>query len=254
MGLQHISACLRLSRVAFHLAWGSVQTGLVFPFASIERRDQMKQGWSRKLLHLLNIEIDSADPALNDLNGGLLVANHVSFVDIFVINALLPSGFVAKNDVATWPLIGWLSRRNETVFIERGSRKAAHQTQIHMVEILRQGRRLTLFPEGTTTLGTSVLPFHGALFQSAVDAGVAVHALVIRYVDANGTTSTAPAYIGETSLFECLLKTLGSGGVRARLQLAESFLPPLAERRHLAHRSHQAIAANLQKFACQDAS
>ena len=254
MGLPSLSACLQLFRVALHLAWGGLQTALVFPFADIGRRDRMKQHWSRELLNLLRIEIDAADPALESLEGGLLVANHVSFIDIFVINALLPSGFVAKSDVATWPLIGWLSRHNETVFIERGNRKAAHQTQKHMLDVLERGRRLTLFPEGTTTLGTSVLPFHGALFQSAVDAAVPVHALVIRYVDANGMASTAPAYIGDTSLLDCLLNILGSGGVRARLQLAESFLPPLAERRQLAHRSHQAIASRLQRYLCREIS
>lgn len=242
-----LSACLRLSRVGLHLLYGGLQTALLYPLAAVRRRDRLKQRWSKGLLAILRIEIDPPDRAFDRLEGGLLVANHVSFIDIFVINALLPCGFIAKSDVSAWPLIGWLSRRNETVFIERGSRKAAHQTQQRMLDVLAGGRRLVIFPEGTTTAGTEVLPFHGALFQSAIDAAVPVHALAIQYFDSRGGFSAAPAYIGDLSIADCLLNILASGGLRARLRLAESFPPPLPDRRHLAHRAHQAIAALLRE-------
>ncbi len=242
-----LSARLRLTRVGLHLVYGGMQVALLFPFVGLRGRDRLKQRWSRSLLAILRIRIDPPDHALDRLGGGLLVANHVSFMDIFVINALLPSGFVAKSDVSGWPLIGWLSRRNETVFIERGKRKAAHLTQERMLAVLAGGRRLVVFPEGTTTAGAEVLPFHGALFQSAIDAAVPVHALAIQYVDAQGRPSAAPAYIGELSVADCLRNILASGGLRATLRLAESFRPPLPDRRHLAHRAHQAIAASLRQ-------
>jgi 1-acyl-sn-glycerol-3-phosphate acyltransferase len=116
-----------------------------------------------------------------------------------------------------------------------------------MLDVLAGGRRLVIFPEGTTTAGTEVLPFHGALFQSAIDAAVPVHALAIRYFDSRGGFSAAPAYIGDLSIADCLLNILASGGLRARLRLAESSPPPLPDRRHLAHRAHQAIAALLRE-------
>ncbi|MBI5109269.1 MAG: 1-acyl-sn-glycerol-3-phosphate acyltransferase [Rhodocyclales bacterium] len=192
------------------------------------------------------IEIEAVEPALLGLDNGLLVANHVSFVDIFAINALLPAGFVAKSDVAGWPLIGWMSRHNDTVFIERGSRKAAHHTQQQMLSILASGRRLAIFPEGTTTAGEGVLPFHGALFQAAIDAGASVTALAIEYVDAKGCLTAAPAYIGDVSLLDCLLNIIGSNGIRVRITLAARFAPPLQDRRRLAHHAHQAVAAALR--------
>ena len=241
------SAALRLARVGLHLLGGGVQIALLFPIAGRPWRDALKRRWSRQLLHLLLIEIDAEDPALLGIENGLLVANHVSFVDIFAINSLLPSGFVAKSDVATWPLIGWMSRHSDTVFIERGSRKAAHQTQQQMLSVLASGQRLAIFPEGTTTAGDRVLPFHGALFQGAIDAGVPVTALAIEYVDADGCLTAAPAYIGDVSLLDCLLNIVGSGGMQARITLAARFAPPLQDRRHLAHHAHQAVAAALRR-------
>ena len=237
---------LRLVRVGLHLLYGSLQTAILFPFADNALRDRLKQRWSRQLLRLLQIELAPPGAGVVEIRSGLLVANHVSFVDIFAINALLPCGFVAKSDVADWPLIGWLSRRNDTVFIERGKPKAAHLTRQRMLEVLATGRRLAVFPEGTTTTGERVLPFHGALFQGAIDSASPVHCIVIEYVDSGGLRTDAPAYIGDLSLLECLRNIIESGGIVARITLAASFLPPLPDRRHLAHRAHQAVANALR--------
>lgn len=235
---------LRLLPIGLHLAYGALQAGLLFPLADAARRERLKRRWSRQLLALLDIRIEFAgDPAR--IGTGLLVANHVSFIDIFVIDAILPSTFVAKSDVAAWPLIGWLCRRTDTVFIERGSRKAAHRTRQQMLTALGAGRRLAIFPEGTTTDGGRLLPFHAALFQSAIDAAVPLHALALSYRGRDGAPSTAPAYTGDISLMSCLLSVLEAGGLVAQVALAASFTPPLADRRHLAHRAHQAVAAAL---------
>ncbi|MDP2169863.1 MAG: lysophospholipid acyltransferase family protein, partial [Rhodocyclaceae bacterium] len=237
-------AGLRLLLIGLHLVSGTLQAGLLFGRINGEWQQRLTSRWSRQLLTLLGVRIDSAiDPAR--IGHGLLVGNHISFIDIFVINALLPSAFVAKSDVRLWPLIGGLCRRTGTVFIERGKRKAAELTRQQMLAALVAGQRLAIFPEGTTTRGDRVLPFHGALFQSAIDAAVPVHALALRYFGRDGTPSTAPAYIDETSLIRCLITILESGGLVAQIELAASFAPPLAERRHLAHRAHQAIAATL---------
>jgi 1-acyl-sn-glycerol-3-phosphate acyltransferase len=234
----------RLLLVGLHLVYGALQAGLLFRLAGARYRQRLKCRWSQQLLALLGIRIEFTGD-LARIENGLLVANHISFIDIFVINALLPSAFVAKDDVARWPLIGRLARHAETVFIERGSRKAAHRTRQHMLTALGAGRRLAIFPEGTTTSGDRVLPFHAALFQSAIDAAVPVHVIALSYRDAGGGRSVAPAYIDEISLIGCLISMLEAGGLVARVELAASFAPPLADRRHLAHHAHQAIAAAL---------
>ncbi len=240
-----LPAPLRLLLVGLHLLFGALQVAILFRHAGAPLRQRLKQAWSHQLVRLLGIRIESPEDNLARMEHGLLVGNHISFIDVFVINALLPSAFVAKSEVAQWPLIGWLARRADTVFIERGSRKAAHRTHQHMLQALQAGRRLAIFPEGTTTAGRGVLPFHGALFQSAIDAAVPVHAIALSYHGADGTRSEAPAYTGDIGLMDCLLNVLRTPGLSARLNLTGSFAPPLPDRRHLAHHCHQAVARAL---------
>lgn len=237
----------RLARVGLHLLWGVAQVMACFPFARGTTRNALKRAWSRQLLDLLGVVLELPPGGLDRIGHGLVVSNHVSFIDIFAINAALPSGFVAKDEVASWPLIGWLARHNGTVFITRGKRKSAHRTQQEISAVLATGRRLSIFPEGTTSAGDRVLPFHGALFQAAIDAAVPVHALAIDYVDARGIPSAAAAYIDDLSLLDCLRQILGSGGLRVRLGLAASFAPPYTDRRHIAHAAHQAVAGALRQ-------
>ena len=238
-------AGVRLLLVGLHLLSGVLQVALLFPLGGAPWRHSLRRIWSRQLLTLLGIRIESVGDSLDGIEDGLVVGNHISFIDIYLINALLPCGFVAKSEVARWPLIGWLSRHNDTVFIERGNRKAAHRTHHTMLAALGAGRRVAIFPEGTTTAGDKVLPFHAALFQSAIDAAVPVHALAISYHGAGGTRSRAPAYIDDMSLVECMINVMRAGGLVARVRLAQSLAPPLANRRELAQRAHQAVAAAL---------
>ncbi|KAF0165202.1 MAG: 1-acyl-sn-glycerol-3-phosphate acyltransferase [Rhodocyclaceae bacterium] len=236
---------LRLLLIGLHVLSGALQVALLFPFGGSAGRQFLRQNWSRQLLTLLGIRIEAVDGGLSGVENGLLVCNHISFIDIFVINALLPSGFVAKRDVAQWPLIGWLCRHNDTVFIERGSRRAAHSTHQEMLAAFGAGKRLVVFPEGTTTAGDYLLPFHAALFQSAIDAAVPVHAVALSYHRADGLRSAAPAYIDDVSLVACLMTVLRTRGLTARIALAASFVPPLPERRHLARHAQHAVAAAL---------
>lgn len=235
---------LRLLLIGLHLAHGALQAALLFPLAGGTGRQRLTRAWSRQLLALLGIRVEAGGD-LARIDAGLLAGNHISFIDIFVINAVLPSAFVAKSDVRHWPLIGWLCGRADTVFIERGNRKAAHQTHGQMLAVLAAGKRLAIFPEGTTTAGDRLLPFHAALFQSAIDAAVPVHALALSYRDRDGVPSAAPAYIDEIRLIDCLISVLEAGGLVARVDLAASYAPPLADRRHLAHHARQSVATAL---------
>ena len=243
-----LPAFLRLLRVGLHLLHGATQAALFVHPAKPELRERLKRNWSRGLLDLLDIRIDAGDGSLTLNESCLLVSNHISFIDIFVINALLPSSFVAKSDVAKWPLIGWLCQRTGTVFIERGNRKAAHRTCRQMSQALGAGQRFAIFPEGTSTAGDRLLPFHGALFESAIAAAVPVHAIALSYHRSDGIRSEAPAYIDDISLLDCLVSVIKAGGLVVRVTLAASFDAPLPERRHLARDAHQAIAAALLRM------
>lgn len=246
----NLRAVARLFGVAALLLGGVLVVAGGFPWLAYARRAALKQAWSRWLLRALGVVLPDAPAVREQLMGGearwgLVVANHVSFLDVFVINAAMPLGFVAKREVADWPLIGWLTARTDNLFIERGQRRAAHLTQARMAGQLAAGRNLALFPEGTTTRGDRVLPFHSALLESAIVAQVPVICLALAYEDATGAPTARPAYAGDDSLADCLWRIVSSPAVVARLEVAACLSSADGERRHLAHRAHQCIARSL---------
>ncbi|RLJ63500.1 lysophospholipid acyltransferase family protein [Sulfurisoma sediminicola] len=233
-----LRAAARLAGLGLHLALGLAIVALVFPRIAPAHRLKLKRRWSARLLRCLGVELRAVggDPQ------GLLVANHISFLDIFVINAVKPVAFVSKDDVRRWPLIGWLAARTDTIFLERGSRAAAQHARGRIVERLRDGRRVAVFPEGTTTRGDRVLPFHGALFQAAIDAGAPVTPLALRYTSRNGRRNDAPAYIDAITLWQCLRAIATAEGLAAQIEVLTPLPPLVADRRHLAAHAHRAIA------------
>ena len=121
----------------------------------------------------------------------LVVGNHVSWLDIYTVNAWRPTPFVSKAEVRQWPVVGWLAEKLDTVFLQREKRTEAMRVMHEMAERLRNG--MCVFPEGTTTDGQELLPFHANLFQAAVSAGCAVQPICLMYEDAHGRQSVAPA-------------------------------------------------------------
>lgn len=243
-------ALWRLAATAVVVLAGAVIAGATFGWIRPATQRTIRRRWSRALLAALGIAREvrwQGEPP--DRRHGLVVANHISFVDIFAIDAVAPSDFVSKDDVRTWPLIGGMARRAGTVFIERGSRRAAHRTQETMLERLRAGHRVAIFPEGTTTYGDDLLPFHGALFQAAVDAAAPVHPVVVRYRDAHGQTSRRAAYVGDTTLAQSLAAILGASGLVVELEWLPALPAPHGDRRHLAHQAHQQIAHAVRRTA-----
>lgn len=232
-------APLRLARVGLHLGYGMATAALVYPLIGRERRLRLKQRWSRQLLGMLGVRLQAGAAAIPA--PALLVANHISWLDIFVINAVAPAAFVCKAEVRGWPGIGWLCERTETVFMPRGSRSAAKQAGEIVAARLRAGWRVAVFPEGTTTDGGRLLPFRPALLQGAIDAGCAVQPLALRYLDGEGRITTAPAYCGDTSLLASVCSIAAAPRLSARLDI----LPPVGslavERRALAASAEASI-------------
>lgn len=235
----------RLARVGLHLGYGLAVAALAYPAIGRPARLRLKQRWSRQLLGMLGVglRIDAAMPA----SPALLVANHISWLDIYVINALAPAAFVCKAEVRDWPLIGWLCERTETVFMPRGSRSAAKLAGEMVALRLRQGWRVAVFPEGTTSDGSGVLPFHAALLQGGIDADCLVQPLALRYLDERGQATAAAAYCGNTTLLQSLRRIAAMPRLEVRLDV----LPPLdgrgAERRRLAAQAEAAIGHALNR-------
>ena len=206
-------------RVIVHLFAGLFWVGIAFPFFSLERRRRIRHRWSRELLQHFGftLKVDGALPA----EAGLIAANHVSWIDVFAVNALTPVAFVSKDDVIHWPIIGTLARHNETIFLQRGSRGHAHTIGRDMAKRLESGNWLAVFPEGTTTDGTHLHPFHAALLQPAIDADVPVTPVALRYEDAHGNRSLLPAYAGNTSLWESFCAILSARQLIIRLTIGD---------------------------------
>lgn len=239
-----LRATLRLLACGLLLLGGALCAGLVLPWLRYPARTSIKRRWSQLLVAALGVDIVMDAGAGAKIPAGLVVANHVSFLDIFVINAVVPVSFVAKSEVARWPLIGWLTARTDNLFIERGRGQAAQRTRKHMAERLAHGRRLALFPEGTTTPGAAVLPFHAALLQSAIDSQVPVVCLALAYRTPQGEATTAPAYVDADSLWDCLWRIACSDGLVARLAPA-GVLEAGVDRRALAHQAHACVSRAL---------
>ena len=228
------------------MIYGAATVATVYPVAPGALKQKLKQRWSRQLLGMMGVQLPPRAPQA-PLTDGLLVSNHISWLDIFVINAVVPSAFVSKDDVKSWPVIGWMSQQADTIFIERGNRRAAHRTSEHLNACLRQGQRVAIFPEGTTSDGHSVLPFHGALIQAAVESGCQVQPVALRYLDGHGQPSPAPAYVGDTTLWQSLHAIVAA----PRLRAEPHFLPPVSadgtDRRHLAATLHRHISHALTR-------
>lgn len=233
----------RLARVALHLAWGSATVAFAYPVVSQARRRGLKQRWSHQLLVMLGVDLRTRGPAARP--GELLVANHISWLDVFVINAVAPCAFVCKSEVRTWPLVGWLCRHTDTVFIDRGRRRSARDTVSEIVRLLAAGTPVALFPEGTTSDGSELGEFRPALFQAAVDARSQVVPVAVSYRDRHYLPSKAASYVGDTSLLASLWRIACARSLCAEID----HLPRLAgasdTRTGIAYRARECLHARL---------
>jgi 1-acyl-sn-glycerol-3-phosphate acyltransferase len=216
-------------------------TAFVFPWLGLGRKQAIIKRWSRLLLRMLAVEARVHGLADGGLPGNvLIVANHISWLDIFVLNALQPSRFIAKSELRRWPVAGRLIAGCGTLFIERDRRRDTHKVNQRVAEALASGDVIAIFPEGTTSDGTDVLPFHGSLLQPIVDAHGHVQPVAIRYSHANGEHNDAAAYVGETSFLASYWRVTGERRLVVELHIA----PPLpAQGRHRRELSRAAEAA-----------
>jgi 1-acyl-sn-glycerol-3-phosphate acyltransferase len=175
----------------------------------------------------------------------LYVANHVSWLDIYALLAISDMRFVAKSEVRDWPVVGRLAQRLGTLFIDRQRRAASRTTNAAMATLLARGEAVCVFPEGTTTDGRRVEPFRASLLEPAVLGAVTVQPVAIRYTAVSGELSEAALFIDDMSLPESLWRLMGARGLRAEVHFLEPIDAKGSDRRQLAARAEQAIAAQL---------
>ena len=193
----------------------------VFPRLDVAQRQARVQSWARRMLGVLGISVvvRGEAPTHGPL---LLVANHISWLDILVMHAAHHCRFVSKADVKAWPLIGALATGGGTLYIERESRRDAMRVVHRMAASLRAGDILAVFPEGTTSDGVSLLPFHGNLIQAAISADAPVQPVALRFIDvATGRTSLTACYIDDDTLVGSLWRTVSGPPLTAIVRYGE---------------------------------
>ena len=219
--MKTVLALWKLARVVVHSLVGLCTIVLVFPGLSKEQREMRVQVWSRKMLSALSIEL-IVKGQVQPTGPLLLVANHISWLDITSLHAARYCRFVSKADVKHWPLIGPLASGAGTLFIERESRRDAMRVVHHMAERLRAGDVLAIFPEGTTSDGVSLRPFHANLFQAAIAADAPVQPVAMQFIDTTtGQRSLAPCYIDDDTLVGSLWRTLRTPGIAVVITFGE---------------------------------
>ncbi len=238
----------RLARLMLHLLVGLFQTALLFRFYSLATRDQVISRWSGKLLGVLGVRLAAGIPP-EFTHGALLVANHTSWLDIFVIHATRRVHFVSKHEVRNWPVIGWLAWRAGTLFIQRAKKADTARVNQEMHVLLRDGAWVAVFPEGTSTDGRRLLRFMPSLFQPAVDEHLPVVPAALQYQTSQGTHTDAAAYADDVSFGTSLWRIAGEKEIVARI----SFGMPIRgdSRRELAETAYREIATSLG-FSLQD--
>jgi len=240
----------RLARTVTHLFTGVATTMVVFPWAGAKTRQALTRRWSRQFLRMLRVELRVRWHHDGGFPGNvLIVANHVSWLDIMVLNALQPARFVAKAELRRWPVAGRLFVNTGTLFIDRGRRRDTHAVNRNTVDALSQGDLVAVFPEATTGDGRSLLKFHSSLLQPIIDAGGHVQPVAIRYRTPNDEHSGVPAFCGGLTFFGSFWQVTGERRLVAELHL----LPPLSardiDRRALSASAADAIRSVLESTA-----
>jgi len=244
---------VRLIQAFAHAYW---MVWMVFPHLSKAQKFAAIQGWSRKVLHWMGVELasdsvdhfDPLDPShTRSATPMLWVANHVSWLDILVIQAIHPCVFVAKSEVLHWPVLGTLAKACDVIFVNRASAVGARQMVHQVNRVLSQGLCVAAFPEGTTSEGQTVKLFHANLFEAVVQHRLPVQPIALHYSDLRtGAACPQVAYVDDIGFMSSLHQVMKTGGVRARVRLGEQLCAMGHSRRTLAMLSHQSVCTHLR--------
>ncbi|MFC8433492.1 lysophospholipid acyltransferase family protein [Streptomyces sp. NPDC057253] len=180
--------------------------------------------WCRAVVRASGVRVRLSG-ATAPAGGVLLVANHISWLDIPLLAAVRPARMLAKSEIRGWPVAGWLTARSGALFIERDRLRALPDTVARIAVALSGGAAVAVFPEGSTWCGRAQGHFRRAVFQAALDAGVPVQPVRLRYRVSGGGASTAPAFIGNDSLLSSVWRVVSARGLVAEVEVTEPVAP-----------------------------
>jgi 1-acyl-sn-glycerol-3-phosphate acyltransferase len=255
--LQACAALVKVLRCTGHMLSGMWTIRRHFGSATQPQRAQHVQQWAQDFLKILEVQLHTSGTPQSQ--GPLLVvANHISWLDILVMLAVQPVSFVSKSEIKSWPLIGWLATHAGTLYIERASRRDAMRVVHHIADALKPAapghaaQMIAVFPEGTTSDGLVVLPFHGNLIQAAISVHAPIQAVALRYIDATtGALNLTPAYVDDDTLVSSVWRLLSSAPVVATVRFAEPEVANGRDRRAWAQHLQQVVQAAVESTPAQ---
>ncbi|MCP3799777.1 1-acyl-sn-glycerol-3-phosphate acyltransferase [Allokutzneria sp. A3M-2-11 16] len=198
-----------------------------------------RKWWFRAVLRALGAKLKVfGEPERQ--SGVLVVGNHTSWLDIVAVNAVLPARALAKREVGEWPVIGALAARAGTVFVDRAKLSTLPATVAELAEVMRGGAAVSVFPEGTTWCGRESGRYKPAAFQAAIDAGVPVRPVALRFVVA-GKPTTAASFLGEETFLTALHRTVALRGLEIEVHVLPLINSVGRDRRSLAAAAETAV-------------
>jgi len=236
---------MKTFKILFHILF-AIPLCLIILCSSKKQQERIIQFWCKKLLHIfeIRVEVKGLKECLINQKNYLMVANHISWMDIIVIQSIKPSIFVAKSDVASWPLFGWVAQMTGTIFIKRDKvsdiKKALKKMKRRLIK-----RSVCIFPEGTSTNGRYLLPFKSNLFQSSIDTNKSILPICLRY-EQNNIYSEKVAFVDDMSLVDSIIKIKKEKDIRAVVEVLEP-ISPRFNRKELASYTYEIIRQNLSQ-------
>jgi len=247
----------RFAAAAVHIGVAVVKISVFWPRWSARRRGVELAKWAERAVGIFGFRIVSHGTISGDWSvAPIVVSNHISWLDIYVILARLPAVFVAKNGVRRWPAIGWLAERIGTLFIDREQRRSLPLCIKAIDALTSKGTPVAFFPEATTTLGDAVAPFHAPLFAAATRPGARIQPVSIKYRRMDGSTVEAAAFVDDMSLLESFRRLADCRDCIAEVHWLEPIVTSGLSRQDLAAAAHAAIshAQSRQFFYAEPAS
>jgi len=216
----------------------------------LKERLDYTHAWSSLILKAFGIALvidPQIDQATSQPSSFLYVSNHLSWVDIVVIQAHTPCLFVSKKEVGSWPILGKIAKSCGVIFVERESKKSMLDCIQAVADHLKSGISVVVFPEGTSSEGSSVSLFHANLFEAAINHHIQIQPLAIRYTNpATGALCLKAAFIGDIGFVQSLHQVMTSTGIQAKVHVGDMLSPQGHSRRTLAHLSHRSVSSQLE--------
>ncbi|TDV54076.1 lysophospholipid acyltransferase family protein [Actinophytocola oryzae] len=220
----------------------SLLSVLVLPFIGSRGRYGVTRAIFRGVLAAMGVRLVVHGRIPGPGRGTLVVNNHTSWLDIVAINAVRPMRAVAKKDIASWPVLGWLVSAAGSVYVDREHIRTLPGTVGRLADALRAGSMVNVTPEGTTWCGLTHGHFRPALFQAAIDGGVPVLPVALRFRMRTGDTTTAPAFIGDETIIDSVRRTAALRGLLLEVHVLDEIAPGRAQdRRELAGLAERAV-------------